>query len=281
MATLKRWTNALADGDASNNANWDPSKPAGVDADSVVCDATATKGDIITGLDFDGVRVVDWHIQSGFHGKIGSTGNPLIISASNQILHEGRGELHFENGPDGGSAYSTQLVNINAGNHVAAAFIDGSVIKLAVLKGRVKTLPGFGFGTLTRVLVSYRNNSHADAFVHLQNTATLHSVVQAGGIVINDLATITNMILYDGTFTQALGANGIVMAQIGGGRLIHNTSNLIAEAHVLGGVLDFSLTGNTKTVTSLSVGQGGRFIPNADTTVSIGGTLIGIEEIRP
>ena len=252
------WTNALGTGNWGTNGNWTASAPA--NGSEVQILATATAGDILLGLGQSGVYVNSIHIQPGFRGNIGASGTPLEIRA-NRIIHEGRGKLWFDSG-----VAATSDVLIAAGHH-DAAWIDGYVTRLSVLKGVVDTGSSFATTDATQVFVGYIRNVAKDAKVTLNGSRVLRDVLVYGGTCEVTNSAAVEVRVHGGSYTHN-DTGTLTRLYMSRGTTTCKGITTIGGAFVCGGTLDCSVDAELKTIQQLHLLPAATFLPNANTTVT-------------
>ncbi len=148
MADEHRWqgatgnyalTNNWASGEVPGSVNPTPA----TSKDNAIFDGLSqqsldTNLDRVTAGDFSLLRIIT---TPAYHGNIGATGNPLIVTVDSvgdvlsRVIHRGTGQFHFK-----GDTGDFADVLVDSDNHTNAFFGDGSMRNFFVKKGRARIL---------------------------------------------------------------------------------------------------------------------------------------------
>jgi len=274
-----------ADGNWNNVANWSLGAVP-VDTNDVIFNRTSSTS-VTSNQDApDGVDLNSLTVHPLYTGDIGTSAAPLIIDTASDptgavgnIVKQGPGAFFIKAGPLGEG--NIEFLYIDTDEQAAEIEVDGVINNLIVIKGRVVALSNFDG---TNIWVSYRNNPPADAHLTVESTIAITRCAMNGGTVLhNGTSTIANTYIAAGRVIQGLNAGGVGNLAMTGGLLEYNSTDVLVFAYVMGGTLDLSRDGRAKTITELVVFPGGKFLPNANTTITNNaqGSILPIVPIIP
>lgn len=217
------------------------------------------------GLDWSGVDVDVFVVESSYSGTIGTSTSPFkigITDTSGRIDFSGSGEAHLD---IGGSA-----VNVTIRSTAAAGIgsygltIKGTGIAvLSIEGGKVGIATGDPADTATVTTLRCLGGRTV-----VGEGTTVTNVDVGGGGKLDLRATCADLDIRSGVVTTRAGAAISSSVTIWGGKLIHNGTGTIASAVIQGGELDVSQGGLNVTVSSLKLNEGAFIYDPESVTVS-------------
>lgn len=234
------------DGNWNNTASWDTAAVP-VDNDDVFLSNSAEDAD--TNLDQNTIFLDSLNISNTFMGKVGGSGNPLIID-SDVLLYEGAGtEAHFQ------GEYTKAII---AGSGSAGAITinaQGAVTGIVDLYHNKGALTLAASSNVTNIFVGYDSVRTTDATLTIGTSCTLTTLTCMGGVTTLESA-ITTINQTGGTLTVN-GTGTITTANVYGGTLYWNSTGTLTTANVYGGgTFDASNEVKPRTITTLNAYAG-------------------------
>lgn len=233
------WTSA--DGNVTATSSYDTAAtPANNDSlllPSTNSQSMTTNMAGLTAIDLD-VLFVD----KGYGGAVGADGTPFEISSDLAKMFGGQ-PFHYK---DGGG--TTDLVIIRCANASTVVTLDGDTLtKVIILRGNVVIKSSTG--TIADLEIGWVANRQSDANVTIEaaGTVAITNLRMWGGIVANNAAA-TTAIINGGILTQDIAT--ITTADVYSGLFNYNFAGTIATLNLRGGTTDFTLNDKTKTVTN-------------------------------
>lgn len=233
-----------------------------IDDDEIVIPSSIAVN--ISGTDQGGVDLDLLQIAAGFRGNIGASGDPLLIDGD-KIVHLGSGTL-FLKATDN---EATDWVVVDSDNTSLAAHLDsepadvgsgGTMTRVTVKKGAVTLAATLGIGGLPANLdIGFRNNVATDANVTLNCDllATTGTLLMNGGML-TSIGNVPIAVQRAGTWVQDAGV--ITALHLMGGTCFLKTTETMALANVMGGILNLVANELGKTVTNIYLFTGGTLI---------------------
>jgi len=256
MAASPIWISS--DGDWDNTASWSTGVLP-VSTDTAVFDGVSSVVSVTSNLNQTGVDLARIEISPEYTGDIGSTGSPLQIDAT-VVLHRGTGTLYLKG--DGGGIG----VQVDSTNLVDALVLSGTstLLTLDVKKGHAtvdNTVTNLGG---VRVI-----GDKAIVIIEANGAEKITSIIQQAGFCENnrplsDAAAIA--IVNGGVFVHENGA--VTQLHVQGGTCEWNAVETLTLGLVGRGLLDFTRSGNVKTVSALVILPGAEVFTTSQTTVA-------------
>ncbi len=220
---------------------------------SVITQALTTNLAGLTLIDLDLL-----YVDGQFGGAVGTDGTPFEISAD-LIKFFGGQAFHYKVG-----SVDSDLMIIRANAPGTIITLDGDTItKVIVLRGNV-TLKS-SMGTVTDLHIGWVDNRQNDANVTLQGDGTLAVTnLKMGGGQLSSNAAVTNTVICGGNMTQDIATATNV--DIYDGFFNYNHGGTVALLNMFGGKTDFSQTDSQKTITNSNRFPNSEFLFNEDTT---------------
>lgn len=215
-------------------------------------------------------EVLGIEVHPGYTGTIGGSGNEMIMTADNYLLHLGVAEMWWKDNDEVSNTATAEIViccqNPGVVVHLGAESTGGdpSLDNVAIYRGTV-TLDG-DHDNITILDVGYVSNINTDAIVTINNASvTISDLIMSGGTVeLNE--TATRATVYNGILNVPRGTSGTTTALIQhGGRVNHLAGNTIADLRVSAGYCDLGTEG-LKTVTRSIFGPTSRVVNTASCT---------------
>ena len=252
MPTKRIWTDGAADGDFTNDSNWDTAAPE--DGDPWVIPSSATP--ITQNLDQSAKTFPDCSIGEGV--EIGEDGNPLILKVSGALVINGgkaeNGALWIRGEATTGIA-KVVVKRVGTSSALGEVVLDGKIGTIIGSRGNIKTRGG-------TVAALY---AEANGLV-----ATALNVTNSG-------AVITAAHLLAGSFVQNedddAGAAVTTLYQNGGSAIFSEGGLTNAEVRGSGSTFKYSAAGET--VASCKVFGGLATFDGVDQTLTAGETHEG------
>ncbi|KKN11043.1 hypothetical protein LCGC14_1030440 [marine sediment metagenome] len=247
-----------SNGDWGDTASWSTGSVP-VSADTVVFDGVNSVVSVTSGLNQTGIDLSRLDTSPEYTGDIGLPGNPLRIDAST-VLHRGRGSLYFKG--DGGGI----SVQVDSANLVDALVLSGtsSLWTLDVKKGHVtcdNTVVNIG---------GVRSLSDKSIIIIEKNGAeTIAQIMMQAGFCQNfrALSAATGILIVNGgVLVHEDGA--VTTLHVQGGVCEWNADETLTIAVAGRGLLDFTRSGNVKTVAGLVIYPGAEVFESGQTNVS-------------
>ncbi|MFH1108732.1 MAG: hypothetical protein V1790_06010 [Planctomycetota bacterium] len=274
----KRWVST--DGNLSTAASYSPSGVPTV-GDSLFFDGSSQM-DVVSGLTaFSAFDMTQIWTQSPYRGDIGADGNPLTAQVR-WLIHQGSGSLFHAykshtsqayvviDSPNLQDAYTLVSTNGAAGVNMTLACLNGgirildnatSAIGTLLVGGKFTSrLPIVNIG-LTSGVVTYRQTGGTVTTKTPLGISTSHAIIDGGTLV------------YDAGATDDW-----AWMEIAGGYVQYNSAATLTRCTVSSGTLDMMGDSRAKTITTLTLLPGSRFLTHKNVTV---GTLIDLRESFP
>lgn len=232
------------------------------DGDSVIVPASG--GDIDENLDFSAVDLVDWIVEEGYSGDVGSETGYLHLSLSGRLSWNATGGTAYVN--LGASAVSPEILSTGTGQATGGRglYLLGTAIATLDVHGgsvAVAALPG-ETSTVTTLRVT---GSQASAWAG--PGVTLTTWYQQGGTDCRLRCAATTVRVWDGLLTtDDVGAYTTV--QIYGGTFRSNSTGTITSLTMDEGVADFRGSGLSRTVTTLTLNGGTLLVDRTIVTIT-------------
>lgn len=255
-----------SDGDWGNTASWSTGSVP-VDNDTVVFDGVSSVVSVTGSLNQIGIDLDELQTSPEYSGDIGLPGNPLRLDSF--VTHRGSGSIYYQ--ADG----QINQVFVDSVNLVDAAVLygTGAPYNVIVKKGHVTcsdSMTGLGgihvFGDKSIVIVE-KNGA-----------ATVDRIYMTAGFIENNRAISdaeSFALISGGVYVHQDGA--VSELHIHGGVVEWNADETLTFVIAGSGLLDFTRSGNAKTVGALVIYPGAEVFTTSQTTIT--GTLDYRKEI--
>ena len=249
------------DGDWNNTASWSTGSVP-VSTDTAVFDGVNSVVSVTGGLNQTGIDLANLQISPEYTGDIGLTGNPLQLD-TDAVIHRGTGTLHYKG--DGG----VSQIRVDSTNLIDAAVLSGtaSTWQVHVKKGRVTCTDTMATSGSIFSIIAMSDKS---IVIIEKNGAELATgiIVNAGFVENNrGVSAADSIILVNGgTYVHEDGA--VRNLHVLGGVAEWNANETLTSAIVEAGLLDFTRSGNEKTVTLLTILPGAEVFTTSQTTIA-------------
>lgn len=233
-----------------------------VDGDSVI--VPAGSGDIDEGLDFSAVDLVDWIVEEGYDGDVGSATGYLHVSLSGRLSWHATGGTAYID--VGASAISPEILSTGTGQATGGRglyLLGSALVTLDVHGGSVAlaALPG-ETSTVTTIRVT---GQQASAWAG--PGVTLTTWYQQGGTDCRLRCAATTIRVWDGLLTtDDVGAYTTV--QIYGGTFRGNSTGTITSLTLDQGIADFRGSGLSRTISTLTLNGGTVLVDRTIVTIT-------------
>lgn len=269
MATVT-WIST--DGDWSNTASWDTGSVP-TSADNVVFDGSV-QTPVVSGLDQRSAGTLNSiTTMPDYGGKIGFTNNPLTVDVTYMNVEGYGGVNHRQETSVVGAKGDTLYVNAPGALSTFHRDYDDAngadFDQVHICSGFVTIASGFGAANL-RVTESLG----AITYVSLETGSGFSRVFVDSGNVMSAASITPELIVAGGevTLTDRTGLPAIAIIQMGG-VVNYDASNNCLFYYMSGGLLDFTRTSNTRTISELRVFPGSIVYLDDNTTVTMGGLI--------
>ena len=240
MAGPHTWVSTTGDWGAT--ASWDTNLVPDT-GDDVVFDGVASNSDVTAGLT-TGKTIGELWVKDSYSGDLGTHAtNPLSVATA-QLIYQGEGSLFLT-----GNQFEVLIDSVNLID--AVTITGGTCGNLYFSSGAL--LSGASAGQVGNAFL-YGN----DVFWTLESGGgTMGNVHLKAGTIVSHVAQTSARILYvsGGEFTQE-GNVLVTSVNIYGGRLTWNCGTGMSSLIAMGGTVDFTQDGRTKTVAVAVVAEG-------------------------
>ena len=246
-----------SDGDWGNTASWSTGSVP-VDGDTAVFDGINSVVSVTGSLNQAGIDLDELQTSPEYTGDIGLPGNPLRLDSF--VTHRGSGSLYYQ--ADG----QINQVFVDSVNLIDAAILfgTGAPYNVIVKKGHVTCSDSMtGLGAI-HVMAD-----KAIVIVEKNGAATVDRITMTAGFLENNRALSdadSFAIISGGVYVHQDGA--VSELHIHGGVVEWNADETLSFALIASGLLDFTRSGNAKTVSAVIIYPGGEMFTTSQTTVS-------------